>query len=404
MDKKLLLRATEIYGSPIYLYDLEKIKSQVNKFNASFKSISNIKVQYAAKALSNISILKFIKNLNCGLDAVSIQEIKLGITAGFKAKDIIYTPNGVSIEEIKEAVKLGVKVNLDSIESITEFSKSFSNESIFIRVNPNIFDGGSNKTRVGHSESKFGIPVNQIERLVKMEKENKISIDGIHVHSGSDISNINSFIKGAKTVFNLALQFKNIKFIDLGGGYKVPYFKGDSYTDMEELGNKISIEFNNFKKECKKDIGLIFEPGKYLVSEAGFFLTKVNYVKEGPKNKFAQINSGFNHFIRPAFYNSFHEIENISNSLAKKEKYSVVGYICENDTFAEDRELSKINKGDILCFKNAGAYGFSMSSNYNSRFTPAEVCFYNNEFNLIRKGQEMNELLSNQIIIDFLKT
>ena len=404
MDRRLLLKATEIYGSPIYLYDLEKIKSQLIKFRKSFKGIDNVKIQYAAKALSNISILKFIKNLDCGLDAVSIQEIKLGIKAGFNTKDIVYTPNGVSIGEIDEAVRLGVKVNLDSIESIKEFSLNFPNESIFIRINPNILDGGNDKTRVGHSESKFGIPINQIERLIVMEKEKKISIDGIHVHSGSDISDINSFIKGAKTVFNLAFQFKNIKHIDLGGGFKVPYFKGDSFTDMEVLGKKISVEFNNFKQEYKKDISLIFEPGKYLVSEAGFFLTEVNYIKEGSKNKFAQINSGFNHFIRPALYNSFHEIENISNINAKKEKYSVVGYICENDTFAEDREIAKINKGDILCFKNAGAYGFSMSSNYNSRYTPAEVCFYNNEFNLIRKPQEIDDLLNNQIIIDFKKT
>jgi len=404
MDRELLLKATDIYGSPIYLYDMEKIKSQLIKFNESFKSIDEIKVQYAAKALSNISILKFIKNLDCGLDAVSIQEIELGLKAGFNPRDIIYTPNGVSIEEIKEAVKLGVKVNLDSIESITEFSINFPTESIFIRINPNIFDGGNDRTRVGHSESKFGIPINQIERLIRMEKENKINIDGIHVHSGSDISNINSFVKGAKTVFNLAFQFNNIKFIDLGGGFKVPYFKGDSYTDMEELGKKISIEFNNFKKEYKKDITLIFEPGKFLVSEAGFFLTKVNYIKEGVKSKFAQINSGFNHFIRPALYNSFHEIENLSNPGAKKEKYSIVGYICENDTFAEDREISKINKGDILCFKNAGAYGFSMSSNYNSRYTPAEVCLHNNELKLIRKSQVIDDLLNNQTIIDLQPT
>ncbi len=279
------MKATEIFGSPIYLYDLDKIKSQVIKFNNSFKSISSIKIQYAAKALSNVSILKFIKNLDCGLDAVSIQEIKLGIKAGFKTNDIIYTPNGVSIEEIKEAVKLGVKINLDSIESINEFSINFPKKSIFIRINPNIFDGGNDKISVGHSESKFGIPINQIEKIISLEKENKISIDGIHVHSGSDISNIDSFIKGAKTVFNLALLFKNIKFIDLGGGFKVPYFKGDTYTDMEELGEKISDEFNNFKKEYNKDLELIFEPGKYLVSEAGYFLTKVNYVKEGDKKQ-----------------------------------------------------------------------------------------------------------------------
>ena len=400
MDKKLLLKAVEIYGSPIYLYDLEKIKSQLIKFNESFRSAGEIKVQYAAKALSNLSILKFIKSLDCGLDVVSIQEIRLGLKAGFKSEDIIYTPNGVCIEEIKTAVKLGVKINLDSIESIIDFSDSFPNNSLFIRVNPNIFDGGNNKTRVGHSESKFGIPVNQIEDLVKMEKENKINIEGIHVHSGSDISNIESFVKGAKTVFNLALKFRNIKYVDLGGGFKVPYFKGDSFTDLEELGKKITIEFNNFKKEYNKDIQLIFEPGKYLVSEAGFFLTKVNYVKQGSKKQFAQINSGFNHFIRPALYDSFHEIENISNPGEKKEKYSVVGYICENDTFADNREISKINKGDILCFKNAGAYGFSMSSNYNSRYTPAEVCVHNNKLKLIRKSQKIDDLLNNQIIID----
>jgi diaminopimelate decarboxylase len=331
------------------------------------------------------------------LDAVSIQEVQLGLHAGYSPDQIFFTPNGVSLEEIEEVSAMGVQINIDNLSILEQFGTKHPNIPVCIRINPHVMAGGNANISVGHIDSKFGISVHQLPHLVRIVENTKMHIAGIHMHTGSDILDIEVFLYAAEILFDAAKNFKNLEFLDFGSGFKVPYKKDDIETDIEELGNKLSKRFNAFCKEYGKELTLIFEPGKFLVSEAGYFLAKVNVVKQTTSTVFAGVDSGFNHLIRPMFYGSQHYIENISNPKGKERFYSVVGYICETDTFANNRRISEINEGDILSFRNAGAYCFSMASNYNSRYKPAEVLWLNGEGHLIRAHETFEDLLKNQI-------
>jgi len=399
MDIKILKEAALKFGTPIYLYDLKIIENQFDKLNKELSVLENYKIHFAAKSLSNISILKFIKKMGAGLDAVSIEEVMIGLKCGFNKDEILYTPNGVSFEEIKEAFKLGVKINLDSIESVKDFVNEFGNQSITVRINPGIYAGGNDNVSVGHSESKFGITEERIDELLDMEKKGKVKITGLHIHTGSHITKNNQFKEGIMKIFSIARDFRNIESIDLGGGIKIPYYKDDTSTNLNDYVKEVSKELEKFELEFNKKLKLIFEPGKFLVSDCGFFITKANYIKSTKTKDFLQVDSGFNHLLRPTLYGSHHEIINLSNPAGKKKEYDVVGYICEKDTFAEKRKISETSIGDLICFKNAGAYGFNMSSNYNSRLKPAEVCIYNNKILKIREAQSLKDLLIGQIDI-----
>ena len=399
MDFKKLKEAALKYGTPIYLYDLKIIENQFQRLKKELSVLKDYKIYFAAKSLSNISILKFINKLGAGLDAVSIEEVKIGLKCGFNKDEILYTPNGVSFEEIKQVFKLGVKINLDSIESIKDFINEYGYQSITVRINPGIYAGGNENVSVGHSESKFGITEDKIDELLDMDIKGKIKITGLHIHTGSDITKNNQFKEGVKKIFSIARDFKNIESIDFGGGIKIPYYEDDTSTNLNEYVKVVSNELNKFESEFNKKLKLIFEPGKFLVSDCGFFITKANYIKSTKTKDFIQVNSGFNHLLRPTLYGSYHEIINLSNLEGKKKEYNVVGYICEKDTFAEKRKISETTKGDLICFKNAGAYGFTMSSNYNSRLRPAEVCLLDNKLHKIRETETIDDLLSGQIDI-----
>jgi len=397
MQANDLLQLAEQFGTPLYVYDAEKIQSQYNRLTKAFSKVSNLRINYAMKALSNVAILQLLRYMGSGLDTVSIQEVLLGLHAGYAPEKIFYTPNGVSLEEIEEVHALGVQVNIDNLSILEQFGAKHPHVPVCIRINPHVMAGGNANISVGHIDSKFGISVHQLPHLVRIVENTNMNIVGIHMHTGSDILDIEVFLYAAEILFDAAKNFKNLEFLDFGSGFKVPYKKDDIATDIDELGRKLSKRFNAFCAEYGKDLTLIFEPGKFLVSEAGFFLTKVNVVKQTTSTVFAGIDSGFNHLIRPMFYGSQHYIENISNPKGKERFYSVVGYICETDTFATNRRIAEIKEGDILCFRNAGAYCFSMSSNYNSRYKPAEVLWMNGQGYLIRAHEKFEDLLQNQI-------
>jgi diaminopimelate decarboxylase len=397
MQSKDLLQLAEQFGSPLYVYDAEKIQSQYNRLTKAFSKVDKLRINYAMKALSNVAILQLLKEMGSGLDTVSIQEVLLGLHAGYDPDKIFYTPNGVSLEEIEEVSAMGVQINIDNLSILEQFGTKYPNVPVCIRINPHVMAGGNANISVGHIDSKFGISVHQLPHLVRIVENTKMNIVGIHMHTGSDILDIEVFLYAAEILFDAARNFKSLEFLDFGSGFKVPYKKDDIETDIEELGKKLSKRFNAFCTEYGKELTLIFEPGKFLVSEAGFFLAKVNVVKQTTSTVFAGIDSGFNHLIRPMFYGSQHHIENISHPKGKERFYSVVGYICETDTFANNRKIAEIKEGDILSFRNAGAYCFSMASNYNSRYKPAEVLWMNGEGHLIRAHETFEDLLKNQI-------
>ncbi|WP_297765335.1 diaminopimelate decarboxylase [uncultured Muriicola sp.] len=397
-----LLKIAHNYGAPVYVYDSEKIISQFNRLTKAFGSVPKLKLNYAAKALSNISILRLMNSLGSGLDTVSIQEVRLGLMAGFQPQDIIYTPNGVSLEEIEEASKLGVQINIDNLSILEQFGTKHPQVPVCIRINPHVMAGGNSNISVGHIDSKFGISIHQIPHLLRIVELTKMNINGIHMHTGSDILDIDVFLYASEILFDTAKHFKELDFIDFGSGFKVPYKEGDIQTNVEELGQKLTGRFNEFCQEYGKDLTLAFEPGKFLVSEAGSFLAKVNVVKQTTSTVFASVDSGFNHLIRPMLYGSSHEIINISKPDGRERYYSVVGYICETDTFGNNRRISEISEGDILCFHNAGAYCFTMASNYNSRYRPAEVLWHEGKAYLIRERETFDDIIRNQVDLTYL--
>lgn len=399
MQPKELVEIAEQFGNPLYVYDADKIQAQYNRLTSAFSKVERLRLNYAAKALSNVAILQLLRQMGSNIDTVSIQEVQLGLYAGFKPKQIIYTPNGVSFEEIEEVAKLGVQINIDNLSVLEHFGTKHPTVPVCIRINPHVMAGGNSNISVGHIDSKFGISIHQMPHILRIVENTKMHINGIHMHTGSDILDIEVFLYAAEILFDAARNFKTLDFLDFGSGFKVPYTKGDIETDIEELGKKLSKRFLAFEKEYGRELTLAFEPGKFLVSEAGYFLAKVNVVKQTTSTVFAGVDSGFNHLIRPMLYGSQHHIENISHPKGKERFYTVVGYICETDTFANNRRIAEINEGDLLCFRNAGAYCFSMASNYNSRYKPAEVLWKDGKAILIRERETFEDLLKNQIML-----
>lgn len=401
MSQKLnrgeLLGIAGEFGTPLYVYHAEKIQEQYSKLATAF-TILPAQFFYACKALTNINIIYYVHTLGGGIDCSSINEVKLAIHAGVPKEKILYTSNGIAFEEIEEAVSLGVHVNIDSLSNLEKFGQRFGgNYPVGVRIRPNILAGGNLKISTGHERSKFGIPVDQIEELKMIVDQNNIHIRTLHIHTGSDIKDADVFVQGVKVLADLVPHFPRLEVIDLGGGFKVPYEPDHDETDVSAIAKKLKTFLDEHLYVNGREYEIWFEPGKYLVSEAGYFITKVNVLKQTHSVTFAGVDSGLNHLIRPMFYDAYHHIENISNPHGEEKIYTITGYICETDTFASDRKLPEIREGDYLVFYNAGAYGFEMASNYNSRYRPVEVLVKDEKASMIRQSENFDDLLRNQI-------
>jgi diaminopimelate decarboxylase len=397
ISREQLLDVAQEFGTPVYVYHREKIESQYQQLTDAFAN-TKTRFFYACKALTNINILKIVHAMGAGLDTVSIHEVMLGLKAGFEADKILFTPNCVDFAEIEAAKALGVHINIDTISILEQFGNKYGGTyPIMIRLNPHIMAGGNLKISTGHIDSKFGISIHQLRHIERIVKTTGLKVEGLHMHTGSEIKDINVFIQGLEVMLDVATHFPDIKYLDLGSGFKVPYAPGEKATDVNLLSARMQEVLDQYKQETGHDLEIWFEPGKYLVSECGYFIVQVNLVKQTPATVFAGVNSGFNHLIRPMLYEAYHHIENLSNPDGTERIYTVVGNLCETDTFCWDRVLNEIREGDLLVFKNAGAYGFEMSSSFNSRLRPAEVLFSKGKALLIRKRQEFEDLLYGQI-------
>ena len=392
-----LLAIAATYGTPVYVYDANKIKNQYEKLVNGF-SVLDTRIFYACKALTNLHVIKYINSLGCNIDCSSINELKLALHAGVAPENILYTSNGISFAEIEEAVAAGVHINIDSLSNLEKFGKKYGHSyPVGIRLRPNIMAGGNLKISTGHDKSKFGIPVEQIAELEQIVKDNNIFIRTLHIHTGSEIKDAEVFVKGIEVLFDLIPHFPEVEVIDLGGGFKVPYKEDEKETNIAALAQKLKQSFADHPLANGKELQVWFEPGKFLVSECGYLLAEVNVLKQHADVIIAGINTGLNHLIRPMMYDAYHYISNLSNPNGVEQKYMITGYICETDTFASDRMLPAIKEGDILCIHNAGAYGYEMASNYNSRYRPAEVLVKDGEAILIRKRERFEDLLKNII-------
>lgn len=390
------IELTTRFGSPLYVYDGATIRRKVTELQQAFAGV-NMKIKYACKANTNLAVLRLMREIGVELDVVSPGELEMGKIAGYHASQITFTPSGVPFEEVKAAVEAGAIVNVDSIPLLEWFGQTYGNSKpCLIRIKPNVAAGGNAKIMTAHADSKFGISVLLLDQILEVVKKYNIRIVGLHQHTGSDIKDAEPFLKVADILFETAKHFPDLEVIDLGGGFKVSYLPGDAITDMDLLGKKISERFQTFCREYGRELQLWFEPGKFLVSESGFLFVQTTVVKEDPARNFVHVDSGLNHLIRPMMYGSYHHILNISNPNGALKHYNVVGYICETDTFASDRELPEVRPGDTLAFLNAGAYGLTMSSNYNTRFRPAEVLIDNGEAKLVRRRETLEDLLKTQ--------
>ncbi len=389
-----LLDLAATYGTPLYVYDVGIIRQQYLRLAKAFEGVQ-AEFHYAAKALSNPHVLAYIHSLGAGLDAVSIAEVQLALRAGYRPEEIIFTPNNVPLEEYEEAVKLGVRITLESIPMLELFAQKYPGVPIALRINPHIHAGGHKHISVGHVDSKFGISIHQLPHLLKLMDALNIQVEGLHMHTGSDILDAAVFLQAIEILFSVAEQFPDLQYLDFGSGFKVPYHPEDVETDIEEFGRLLSARFQTFCESYGRSLRLLLEPGKFLVSLSGWFLTRVTVVKPTPSTLFAGVDTGFNHFIRPMYYGARHEIQNLSNARGRKRVYSVVGNICETDTFGSNRMLNEVREGDVLCFYNAGAYCFSMASRYNSRPLPAEVLILEDgSAKLIRRRETIDDLLT----------
>ena len=395
-----LVKLADEFGTPLYVYDADKITSQYQRLTKAFAG-SKHSIKYALKANSNINILRLLKEQGAGLDAVSIHEVELGLKAGFDPDQILFTPNCTPFREIERAVELGVHINIDNIPFLEQFGHTYgSSYPVCVRINPHLLGGANEHIQTGHIDSKFGISIHQLRHAMRVIKTNNIHIEGLHMHTGSDILDTQVFLNGLEVLLDHAMDFPDLQYVDFGSGFKIGYYEDDIVTPVEELGAKVTDRFNRFCKEYGKELELWFEPGKFLVSKSGYFLVRTTVVKQTVSTVFAGVDSGQNHLLRPMLYDAFHRITNISNTQGLQRVYNVVGYICETDTFGVDRKLNEVHEGDILAIHNAGAYSFSMSSNYNSRSRPAEVLLYKGKPHLIRRREELEDLLRTVIEAD----
>lgn len=375
-----LVKIAGEYGTPIYVYNLDKVKENYQKL---FNSIpyENKKILFAMKSNFNAEILKTLHYLRCGIDAVSIEEVTYAIDLGFKSEDILFTGIGISDNDIRYCVSKGIIPNVGSVDLMKRISETYPGTSLSIRINPDFGHGHHEHVITGGPQSKFGIYESYLEEVKRISKKHDVKVVGIHFHIGSGILDFEVYLDAIKKILEISKMFKTIEFVDIGGGIGVPYKEGDPNFDLEKFGESVSVLMTEFSEMESRNVSLFIEPGRFLVAESGVLLSRVVEIKSTPLYKFVIVDTGFNHLVRPVMYGSYHEIINLSRINSDKfEEVVVAGNLCESgDVFTRNedgivpRKLHEMRHGDIIGIFDAGAYGYSMASHYNLKKLPKEV-------------------------------
>jgi diaminopimelate decarboxylase len=399
-DKEILSLLNK-YGSPLYIYDENILRMRCKEMHNLLK-YKNFRVNYSAKANSNLELLRIIESEDIDVDAMSPGEIFLEKSAGFTSDRIFYIGNNVSGEEMKYAIENNIVVSVDSLSQLELMGKINQGGNVAIRFNPGLGAGHNDKVITGGKNTKFGVQKEFISEVKEILARYELNLVGLDHHIGSLFLEETTYIEAMKSLFEVANNFENLKFIDLGGGFGVPYKNSETRLDLEVMSTKMHEVVNAFVSTySNKDIIIKIEPGRYIVAECGVLLGTVHSVKDNYGKKYIGTDLGFNVLARPVMYDSYHEVSIVKNKddLFENEIVNVVGNICESgDILAKDRYLPKITEGDAIIVYNAGAYGFSMASNYNCRLKPAEVLIASDGTDrLIRRRDEIDDLMRNFI-------
>ena len=392
------------YGSPLYVYDESVLRSQFRELSAGFPR-GLLEIHYAMKANSNPSLLRILAEEGSSIDAVSEFEVRLALESGFEANQIIFTGNNNTLREIEFCVEQNVSVNLGSLALLEKYGERYPETTVSLRVNPGIGAGHHSHCITGGPDSKFGVYYDQIETALSLAKKYKLTINGIHSHIGTGIFSAEPMLEAMEMILDVAKVFPDLQFVDFGGGFGIPYKPEQLPLDMEDLSKKMTERFTNFIQHYGRDLLMKIEPGRLLIGPVGVLLATVTNITNTPKNSFVGVDSGFNHLVRPTMYGSYHKILNANRISSTEKDVVVVGNICESgdilsrsgDDFI--RKLSSPAIDDRLAFLDAGAYGFSMSSQYNFRPRPAEVLVHQGQSRLIRRAETFEDL--SQCFVDF---
>lgn len=387
------------YGSPLYVYDERILRKSCREMHNLLPK-KNLRVNYSAKANSNIEILKIVRDEDIDVDAMSPGEIYVQKLAGYNADRIFYIGNNVSKEEMQYAINEKVLVSVDSLAQLESFGQINPGGDVAVRFNPGIGTGHHQKVVTAGKKTKFGVQKDFIPQVKAILEKYNLNLVGIDQHIGSLFLEPDAYIKGVESLLEIATQFSGLKFIDMGGGFGVPYHEGECRLDLKELSEKLNAVLDEFLKAYdNKDVIFKIEPGRYIPAECGVLLGEVYSVKENYGTTYVGTDLGFNVLMRPVLYDSYHAITIIKSNKSEngKEVATIVGNICESgDIIANEREMRKVSEGDIVAVGNAGAYGFSMSSNYNCRLKPAEVLIdKDGNDRLIRRRDTIEDLIRN---------
>ena len=397
LDDAILLELAGKFDTPLYVYDGNLILKRYDELH-QFIKWPKLKIFYSMKANYNVAILRLLNERGAYLDTVSPAEVYLALKIGYPKHRILFTANNLTDEEMEEVQNIGILFTIGSLSRLRKYGKAYPGTKICLRFNPDVVAGEHIKIQTGGDITKFGILMDDVSEVKQILQEYRLEVIGLHEHTGSGIAEKEHVYQSMRNLLSLGKQFPDLEFVDFGGGFKVPYKPDEKRMDYEEFGENLTEIFSDFCSEYGRELEMYFEPGKYIVAEAGYLVVQVNTLKDNRGRLIAGTNSGFPQLIRPMFYDAYHHVINLSNPNGKKNKYDVCGNICETgDCFAVQREIPEIHEGDYLAIQNAGAYCYAMGGIYNLRPLPSEVLVTDGTHRIVTR-RLTNEELANNIL------